>query len=195
MKATETMLKGCFILEPTTFGDHRGHFFESFNERVFNELTGTDTHFVQDNQSFSARGVVRGLHAQAGEHAQAKLVRVLDGRVVDVAVDVRPGSPTYGRHVAVELSAENHLQLFLPRGFLHGFAVLSDTATLFYKCDNYYNRASERGVSPLDKTLAIDWGIPEGEMILSEKDRTALALNPEAPLSTTGERYRNTKTT
>jgi len=176
MKATETMLKGCFILEPTTFGDSRGHFFESFNERVFNELTGTDTHFVQDNQSYSVKGVVRGLHAQAGEHAQAKLVRVLDGRVLDVAVDVRPGSPTYGRHVAVELSAENRLQLFVPRGFLHGFAVLSDAAAFFYKCDNYYDSASERTVNPLDETLAIDWGIPAGEMILSEKDRAALPL-------------------
>jgi len=179
MKVTETKLKGCFLLEPTILGDSRGYFFESFNERGFNELTGTDVHFVQDNQSFSRRGVVRGLHAQAGEHAQAKLVRVLEGRVVDVAVDARPGSPTYGQHVAVELSAENRLQLFVPRGFLHGFAVLSDVATFFYKCDNYYKRESERRVNPMDENLAIDWGIPAGEMILSEQDRTARELTAD----------------
>lgn len=173
MKATETKLKGCFILEPVKFGDPRGYFFESFNERTFNELTGTNTVFVQDNQSFSSRGVLRGLHAQAGEHAQAKLVRVLQGKVVDVAVDVRPNSPTFGQHVAVELSAENNLQLFVPRGFLHGFVVLSDTASFFYKCDNFYNKASECGVHPLDKDLAVDWRIPAEELILSDKDKEA----------------------
>ncbi len=173
MKATETKLKGCFILEPTKYGDSRGYFFESFNEKTFNELTGTETHFVQDNQSFSTRGVLRGLHAQAGEHAQAKLVRVLQGKVVDVAVDVRPNSPTFGEHVAVELSAENNLQLFVPRGFLHGFVVLSETATFFYKCDNFYNKESECGVHPLDQDIAVDWQLPVDELLLSDKDREA----------------------
>lgn len=173
MKAIETKLKGCYILEPSKFGDSRGYFFESFNEKTFNTLTNTNTHFVQDNQSFSTKGVLRGLHAQAGEFAQAKLVRVLQGRVIDVAVDVRPQSPTFGEHVAVELSAENNLQLFIPRGFLHGFVVLSETATFFYKCDNFYNKESECGISPLDQDLAVDWQLPIGELLLSEKDREA----------------------
>lgn len=173
MKVTETKLRGCFIVEPAKFGDSRGYFFESFNERTFNELTGTQTHFVQDNQSFSGKGVLRGLHAQAGEYAQAKLVRVLEGRVIDVAVDVRSGSETYGQHVAVELSSENNLQLFVPRGFLHGFVVLSDTATFFYKCDNYYNKESECGVDPLDETIAVNWTIPLEKLILSDKDKAA----------------------
>ncbi|SFS97311.1 dTDP-4-dehydrorhamnose 3,5-epimerase [Sphingobacterium wenxiniae] len=176
MKITNTKLKGCFILEPAKYGDSRGYFMESFNEKTFNELTGTDTHFVQDNQSYSTRGVLRGLHAQAGEYAQAKLVRVLEGEVIDVAVDVRPQSETFGQHVAVRLSAENNLQLFVPRGFLHGFVVLSDAATFFYKCDNFYNKASECGVHPLDKDLAIDWQIAESELLLSDKDKEALSF-------------------
>jgi len=171
MKATETKLKGCFILEPAVFGDSRGYFFESFNENTFNQLTGTQTEFVQDNQSYSTRGVLRGLHAQAGEHAQAKLVRVLEGEVLDVAVDVRPGSATYGEYVAVNLSAENKLQLFVPRGFLHGFVVLSETATFFYKCDNFYNKESECGVHPFDAELAVDWHIALDEIQLSDKDK------------------------
>ncbi len=173
MKATETKLKGCYILEPAVFGDPRGYFFESFNEKTFNRLTGTETRFVQDNQSYSTRGVLRGLHAQAGEHAQAKLVRVMQGEVLDVAVDVRPGSATYGEYVAVKLSAENKLQLFVPRGFLHGFVVLSETATFFYKCDNFYNKESECGVHPLDADLAVDWQISLEEVQLSEKDKNA----------------------
>ncbi|MGJ1262807.1 dTDP-4-dehydrorhamnose 3,5-epimerase [Sphingobacterium spiritivorum] len=173
MKATETKLQGCFILEPAKFSDPRGYFMESFNEKTFNELTGTNTHFVQDNQSYSTRGVLRGLHAQAGDYAQAKLVRVLEGEVIDVAVDVRIGSPTFGQYVAVRLSAENNLQLFVPRAFLHGFVVLSETATFFYKCDNFYNKESECGVHPLDEDLAIDWKIPVEEMILSDKDKEA----------------------
>ncbi len=171
MKATETKLKGCFILEPAKFGDSRGYFFESFNEKTFNRVTGTTTQFVQDNQSYSTRGVLRGLHAQAGELSQAKLVRVLEGRVVDVAVDARPGSETFGQHVTVELSVENNLQLFLPRGFLHGFVVLSETATFFYKCDNFYNKESECGVKFDDPALGIDWGISADELIISDKDQ------------------------
>lgn len=176
MKITETKLKGCFILEPTKFGDNRGYFMESFNAKTFNKLTGSETIFVQDNQSFSTKGVLRGLHAQAGEYAQAKLVRVLQGKVLDVAVDVRSESQTFGQHVAVELSEENNLQLFVPRGFLHGFVVLSETATFFYKCDNYYNKESECGVHPLDKDLNVDWKLPLEELILSEKDKDAPAF-------------------
>ncbi|MCI0922486.1 dTDP-4-dehydrorhamnose 3,5-epimerase [Sphingobacterium rhinopitheci] len=173
MKIKETNLQGCYIIEPVKYGDSRGYFFESFNGQTFNTLTGTDTVFVQDNQSYSTRAVLRGLHAQSGRFAQAKLVRVLEGEVLDVAVDVRPGSATFGKHVAVKLSAENNLQLFIPRGFLHGFIVLSETATFFYKCDNYYNKESECGVNPLDADLAIDWEIAGDEIILSEKDNEA----------------------
>lgn len=173
MKVTETILKGCFIIEPRKFEDERGYFFESFNEKTFEELTQMKTHFVQDNQSYSGRGVVRGLHAQTGAFAQAKLVRVLEGKVLDVALDARPGSATFGQHIAVELSAENNKQLFIPRGFLHGFSVLSESAVFFYKCDNYYHKASEIGVHPLDKNLSIDWKIQNDEMILSEKDQEA----------------------
>lgn len=171
MKVIETKLKGCFILEPNKFGDSRGYFFESFNEKSFNELTGTNTHFVQDNQSFSTRGVLRGLHAQSGLHAQAKLVRVLQGKVIDVAVDARIGSETFGQHVAVELSADNNLQLFVPRGFLHGFVVLSETAIFFYKCDNFYNKESECGVKYDDPALGVNWQIDNSELIISDKDQ------------------------
>jgi len=173
MKVISTKLKDCYILEPTVYEDSRGYFFESYNQQKFKELTGLDPIFLQDNQSRSSYGVVRGLHQQRGEYAQAKLVRVLEGSVLDVAVDVREGSSTYGEYVAVELTAENNRQLFVPRGFLHGFAVLSEQATFFYKCDNVYNKASEDGVNPLDKTLSVDWQIPELDMILSDKDQQA----------------------
>lgn len=170
MKVTQTKLKDCYVLEPSIFEDKRGYFFESFNENTFNGKTDLNIDFVQDNQSFSTFGVIRGLHSQSGVHAQAKLVRVLKGEVLDVAVDARPWSPTYGQHVAVKLSAENRLQLFVPRGFLHGFSVLSETAELFYKCDNYYNKESEQGIIYNDPLLNIDWKIPEGQERLSEKD-------------------------
>ncbi|WP_313189721.1 dTDP-4-dehydrorhamnose 3,5-epimerase [Sphingobacterium sp.] len=173
MKAIETKLKGCFIIEPSVFQDSRGYFFESYNQIKFEELTGLNPVFLQDNQSKSSYGVIRGLHQQTGEFAQAKLVRVLEGKVLDIAVDVREGSETYGEYVAVELSEENNRQLFIPRGFLHGFAVLSASATFFYKCDNVYNKESEDGVNPLDHTLAVDWQVPLEEMILSEKDKNA----------------------
>ncbi|WP_294346787.1 dTDP-4-dehydrorhamnose 3,5-epimerase [Sphingobacterium sp.] len=173
MTYTETKLKGCFILEPTVYEDERGYFFESFNETKLTAILGYKPHFVQDNQSKSQFGVVRGLHLQAGDHAQAKLVRVVEGRVLDVAVDVRPGSSTFGQHIAVELSAENRKQLFVPRGFLHGFSVLSEHAVFFYKCDNNYHKESEEGVNPVDFELAIDWQIPHEELILSQKDKEA----------------------
>lgn len=173
MKYIETKLSGCFILEPAVFEDERGYFFESYNENRLAAILGHNPHFVQDNQSKSQFGVIRGLHMQAGEHAQAKLVRVLEGKVLDVAVDARPDSPTYGQHVAVELSAENRKQLFVPRGFLHGFSVLSAQAVFSYKCDNNYNKESEDGVHPLDQQLAIDWQIADDQMILSQKDSEA----------------------
>lgn len=170
MNIQETGLQDCVIIKPRIFEDDRGYFFESFNSKVFEELTGNKTAFVQDNQSFSSYGVIRALHAQSGKHAQAKLVRVLQGEVLDVAVDIRQGSPTYGKHVAVKLSSENKLQLFVPRGFLHGFAVLSKTAEFFYKCDNFYNKQSEVGVLYNDSSLNIDWLIPENERIVAERD-------------------------
>jgi dTDP-4-dehydrorhamnose 3,5-epimerase len=173
MKGIETKLKGCFILEPSVFEDERGYFFESFNENKLEAILGYKPSFVQDNQSKSSYGVVRGLHMQAGAHSQAKLVRVVEGTVIDVAVDVRKDSPTFGQSVAVELSAENKRQLFVPRGFLHGFSVISESAVFFYKCDNGYNKESEDGVNPLDLDLAIDWKLEPKDMVLSEKDKEA----------------------
>jgi len=170
MQIEKTKLEGCFIIHDTVFADSRGYFFESFNQQKFSNLTGVATPFVQDNQSKSTRGVLRGLHFQQGEHAQAKLVRVLEGVVLDVAVDLRRDSPTFGEYVAVELTGDNHLQFYIPRGFGHGFVVLSETATFFYKCDNFYNKASEGGLIYNDKTINIDWKISEEELLLSEKD-------------------------
>lgn len=170
MEIQETALKDCLIIKPRIFDDPRGYFFESFNQKTFEDKTGLSGKFVQDNQSFSSYGVIRGLHAQTGHYAQAKLVRVLKGEVLDVAVDARLGSPTYGQHVAVKLSEENKLQLYIPRGFLHGFSVLSETAAFFYKCDNFYHKESEIGVMYNDPTLAINWEIPAGKEAISEKD-------------------------
>lgn len=170
MTTIETKLKGCFILEPTVYEDERGYFMETFNQERFNRAIGYKVHFVQDNQSFSTKGVIRGLHYQTGEHAQAKLVRVLSGRVLDVAVDIRIGSPTFGQHVSVELSAENRKQFFLPKGFAHGFSVLSEAAEFFYKCDNYYNKDSEGGIFYADPSLGIDWKMPMDQLIVSDKD-------------------------
>tara|TARA_R110002051_G_C8707227_1_gene495185 strand:+ start:989 stop:1534 length:546 start_codon:yes stop_codon:yes gene_type:complete len=170
MKVTETELKGCFVVEPVVFKDDRGYFFESFNAKRFNEIIGEQIAFVQDNQSYSSYGVVRAIHYQRGDFAQAKLVRVLSGRVLDVAVDLRKNSATYGQHFSIELSAENKKQLFIPRGFGHGFSVLSDTAEFFYKCDNFYNKASEGGIIYNDPSLKIDWNIPLDEIKVSEKD-------------------------
>lgn len=166
----QTGLQDCLIIKPKVFDDPRGYFFESFNQNTFEEKTGMSGNFVQDNQSFSSYGVIRGLHAQSGEFAQAKLVRVLKGEVLDVAVDARPSSPTFGKHIAVKLSEENKLQLYIPRGFYHGFAVLSETAEFFYKCDNFYNKASERGVIYNDPSLNIQWLIEEGKESISDKD-------------------------
>lgn len=171
MECIRTEIKDCFIIKPTVFSDNRGYFFESFNEQKFNQVTGLEIHFVQDNQAKSDRGILRGLHFQNGEHAQAKLVRVLQGKVIDVAVDLRKDSPTYLQHVAVELSAENNLQLFVPRGFAHGYSVLEDNTIFCYKCDNYYNKEAESGVFYADPKLNINWQLNEDEIILSEKDK------------------------
>lgn len=170
MRFIETKLKGCFILEPNVIRDDRGYFMESFNERTFQNALEQSVHFVQDNQSFSSRGVLRGLHYQTGEFAQAKLVRVIQGEVLDVAVDIRPGSKTFGHFEAVVLSAENQKQFFVPRGFAHGFLVLSETATFFYKCDNFYNKESEGGIIFNDKSIGIDWNFDAEQLIISEKD-------------------------
>ena len=171
MEIQETGLKDCVIIKPRVFEDARGYFFESFNKSTFEEKTGMSGAFVQDNQSFSSYGVIRGLHAQSGEFAQAKLVRVIKGEVLDVAVDIRPESKTYGKHVSVLLSAENQKQFFVPRGFAHGFVVLSETAVFFYKCDNFYNKDSEGGIFYNDKELNIDWQLSEKDLTISEKDQ------------------------
>ena len=171
MEVIKTAIDGVLIIEPKVFGDHRGYFFESFNEREFAAKSGVDVHFVQDNESKSCYGVVRGLHFQKGEHAQAKLVRVISGKVLDVAVDIRPGSPTFGKHVAAELTAENHRQFFIPKGFAHGFVVLSQEAVFQYKCDEFYCPEAEGAIAWNDPDVAIDWQIPASDVILSDKDR------------------------
>jgi dTDP-4-dehydrorhamnose 3,5-epimerase len=176
MECIHTEIKDCFIIKPTVFSDNRGYFFESFNEQKFNQITGLEIHFVQDNQAKSDRGILRGLHFQKGAHAQAKLVRVLQGKVIDVAVDLRKDSPTYLQHIAVELSAENNLQLFVPRGFAHGYSVLEDNTVFCYKCDNYYNKEAEGGVFYADPKLNINWQLNEDEIILSEKDKQLMNL-------------------
>lgn len=171
MKFTETKLKDCYIIEPKIIGDSRGYFMESFNEKTFTNGVDQKVHFVQDNQSFSTKGVLRGLHYQCGDYAQAKLVRVLNGEVLDIAVDLRPDSETYGQYESILLSGDNHKQFFIPRGFAHGFLVLSETATFFYKCDNFYNAASEGGIAYNDPSLNINWNFPSNELVISEKDK------------------------
>ncbi|MDB9723966.1 dTDP-4-dehydrorhamnose 3,5-epimerase [Polaribacter sp.] len=170
MKVTETFLKGCFVIEPKIFDDNRGSFFESFNKTVFEKLIGLKIDFVQDNQSISQRGILRGLHLQRGAFAQAKLVRVIQGKVLDVVVDVRKNSKTFGQTFSCVLSGENNKQLFVPRGFLHGFITLEDNTVFSYKCDNYYNKGAEVGVIYNDKELNIDWLLKEDDIVISEKD-------------------------
>lgn len=169
MEVIKTDIEGIVIIKPRIFTDARGYFFESYSKREFDEKVRR-VDFVQDNESCSSRGVMRGLHFQRPPFTQSKLVRCVKGRVLDVAVDIRKGSPTYGRHVAVELSGDNHLQFFVPRGFAHGFAVLSDTAVFQYKCDNYYHPEADGGIAITDASLGIDWRIDPGQAILSEKD-------------------------
>ncbi|MDL2059734.1 dTDP-4-dehydrorhamnose 3,5-epimerase [Mesosutterella sp. AGMB02718] len=172
MEKLETALPGVFVLQPRIFGDGRGYFCETWNERTMAEA-GLDVRFVQDNESLSHYGVIRGLHYQKGAASQAKLVRVIEGEVLDVALDLRAGSPTFGRFAAVRLSGENHRQLFIPKGFAHGFAVLSKRAVFAYKCDAFYEPAAEGSVSALDPELGIDWGVPAAQASFSEKDRAA----------------------
>lgn len=176
MNIIETDIKGVVILEPRIFKDERGYFFESFSQREFEEKV-CKTVFVQDNESKSCYGVLRGLHFQMPPFAQSKLVRVIKGSVLDVAVDIRKGSPTFGKHVAVELTAENKRQFFIPRGFAHGFVVLSEEVIFQYKCDNFYSPQSEGALVWNDPTLRIDWGIPKDKIILSEKDKLHPTLN------------------
>ncbi len=170
MEVIKTEIEGVVIIEPKVFGDERGYFFESFNAAEFTRKVGVNTVFVQDNESKSKYGVLRGLHFQKGRFAQSKLVRVVEGRVIDVAVDIRRGSPTFGKHVAVELSKENKRQLFIPRGFAHGFAVLSEEAVFQYKCDNLYAPDQEGAIAWNDPKIGIDWQIRPEDVILSEKD-------------------------
>ena len=176
MRILKTDIEGVYIIEPHLFEDERGYFFEAFSERKFAELTGIETRFVQDNESRSAKGVVRGLHFQLPPHAQSKLVRVVRGKILDIAVDIRRGSPTFGHYVAVELSEHNHRQLFIPRGFAHGFSTLEGDAIVEYKCDNYYAPASEGAIVWNDPALAIDWQLPTESVILSDKDLKNPAL-------------------
>jgi dTDP-4-dehydrorhamnose 3,5-epimerase len=171
MNITKTPIEGLIIFTPRVFNDDRGYFFESYNTITFNNAVGYPVNFVQDNQSFSTKGVLRGLHLQKGEHAQAKLVRVTLGEVLDVAVDLRSGSATYGQHQSVLLSAENNRQLFIPRGFAHGFIVLSDDAVFQYKCDNYYNKQAEGGLHYADPDLKIDWQMSTADLNVSDKDK------------------------
>lgn len=170
IEVKKTDIEGVLIIEPKVFGDARGYFLESFNAKEFAEKTGLNINFVQDNESMSSYGVMRGLHFQNPPFTQSKLVRCVKGAVLDVAVDIRKGSPTYGKHVAVELTEENHRQFFIPRGFAHGFAVLSETAVFQYKCDNYYAPHADGGINILDRSLCIDWRIPTDKALLSEKD-------------------------
>lgn len=170
MKIEHTYLKGCFLIHPTIYKDERGTFHETFNLNEFKHKTGLDIHFMQDNQSVSKKGVLRGFHFQDGEYAQSKLVRVVKGEIQDVVVDIRKDSETHGQHFSVNLSDENNLQLFIPQGFAHAFLCLTDEVIFSYKCDQYYQKGSEQGILYNDKDLNVKWELPESEFILSEKD-------------------------
>lgn len=194
MEVIKTDIEGALIIEPKIFGDARGYFFESFSQREFDEkvapLIGHSVKFVQDNESMSSYGVMRGLHFQRPPFSQSKLVRCVRGKVLDVVVDIRKGSPTFGHHVAVELSEENHRQFFISKGFAHGFAVLSPTAVFQYKCDEFYHPEADGGINILDESLGIDWRIPTGDVLLSEKDtRHALLKDFDSPFDTKKDLY------
>ncbi len=195
MEVIKTAIEGVLIIEPKVFGDARGYFFESFSQRDFDEkvvpILGHKVNFVQDNESMSSYGVMRGLHYQRPPFTQSKLVRCVKGTVLDVAVDIRKGSPTYGQHVAVELTEDNHRQFFVPRGFAHGFAVLSETAVFQYKCDEFYHPEVDGGISIVDDSLGIDWRIPIDKAILSEKDTKHECLKDfNSPFSITEDLYK-----
>lgn len=186
----KTDIEGVVIIEPKVFGDSRGYFFESWSQKDFDELV-RPIKFVQDNESMSSYGVMRGLHFQRPPYTQSKLVRCVKGAVLDVAVDIRKGSPTYGQHVAVELTEDNHRQFFVPRGFAHGFVVLSDVAVFQYKCDNFYAPQADGGISILDDSLGIDWRIPTDKAILSDKDTKHACLKEfDSPFSITEDLYK-----
>ena len=195
MNIIKTKIEGLYIIEPKVFKDARGYFFESFSQRDFDEqiaipLIGKPLIFVQDNESMSSYGVMRGLHFQRPPFTQSKIVRCVKGAVLDVAVDIRKGSPTYGQHVAVELTADNHRQFFISRGFAHGFAVLSETAVFQYKCDEFYHPEADDGISIQDKSLGIDWNIPTEKALLSEKDTKHVVLKDfDSPFSITDNLY------
>lgn len=172
MKVTETSLDGCLVISPDKFTDQRGYFFESFNKKTFFELTGLDLDFVQDNQSISSKGVLRGLHFQKGDFQQAKLVRVIVGKIQDICVDMRPESSTFGKYYSIILDGNNNQQLFIPRGFAHGFLALEDETIVSYKCDNYYHKDAEGGIRFDDKTLNIKWELPTSNVIISPKDKS-----------------------
>lgn len=182
MAFLETPIRGLFLFEPNIYRDERGYFTEAYNDKVFG-AQGILTNFVQDNQAASAYGVIRGLHYQRGRHAQAKLVRVILGEVLDVVVDLRLGSPSYGQSYSVILSDQNFRQLYIPKGFAHGYSVLSEQAIFFYKCDAYYNRESEGGIHPLDESLNIDWQIPKQAQIISDKDLHLPHFNHHLPVN------------
>ena len=177
MEIERTTLLDCFILKPKIWNDSRGFFFENFNETTFHKLTNTQVDFVQDNLAFSNYGAIRGLHMQLPPYAQAKLVYCIQGKIIDVAIDVRKGSPTFGKSFTVELSEENRFQLFVTKGFLHGYSVISETALVGYKCDDFYNKESESGINPLDATLNIDWKVPSDKQLISEKDQNAISFH------------------
>jgi len=167
----ETYLKGCYVITPKVFEDERGYFYENFNKKIFEKETGVRASFVQDNESKSSKGVLRGLHFQTGKHAQSKLVRVSKGKVLDVCVDIREDSSTFGKHLSIILDDKTHKQLFIPKGFAHGFLVLKDNTIFSYKCDNFYYKDAESGIIYNDKTLNIDWGFVQNQLIISEKDK------------------------
>jgi dTDP-4-dehydrorhamnose 3,5-epimerase len=177
MPFTTTPLPGLFIFEPSVYPDERGYFFESYNKKLF-QANNIPCEFVQDNQSFSCYGVIRGLHFQREPHAQSKLVRVLQGSILDVVIDLRAGSPGFGKSFSIELSSENKKQIFIPKSFAHGFSVLSDTTEISYKCDQFYNRQSEGGIRYNDPQLKIDWKVPAGKALVSEKDALLPAFDP-----------------
>lgn len=196
IEVLKTDIEGVLIIEPKVFGDARGYFFESFSQRDFDEkvvpILGHKVNFVQDNESMSSYGVMRGLHFQRPPYTQSKLVRCVKGAVLDVAVDIRKGSLTYGQHVAVELTEDNHRQFFVPRGFAHGFAVLSETAVFQYKCDEFYHPEADGGISIVDNSLGIDWCIPMDKAILSEKDTKHECLKDfDSPFSITEDLYKD----
>ena len=191
IEVKKTDIEGVLVIEPKVFGDARGYFLESFNAKEFAEKTGLNIDFVQDNESMSSYGVMRGLHFQKPPYTQSKLVRCVKGAVLDVAVDIRKGSPTYGQHVAVELTEDNHRQFFVPRGFAHGFAVLSEVAVFQYKCDEFYHPEVDGGISIIDDSLGIDWRIPTDKALLSEKDtKHALLKDFDSPFSITEDLYK-----